>query len=679
MKNFSYLTEGNKAIPLMIMFESKMKNNNNYNFNIKGLKIAKSLMNFEEWDLNFKNEKNNIIEDEIEKLKENKKNLLFKNNLQKIILKEEKTLKLYCKKSNCHSFDFDIFSKNKNNDNNNNNDNCSINKSEYKLKNKLNKIPHPNNNNHIYKSMESSNIYSFDNNKNEKNSKLIVNSESSSIKDKNNNYLELINNYNKNYLDNYQDILNERNTFELKMHSYIMDLSKYLTDLKNNLNNLNNKDNTINNIRNNRRKSAASAIFGFTPKKEVKKKIMTRNEKLNILNYQLTDNLTIYNCKGAFNNIPRSNYVKQEKFFLNKDKIKRAEKEIEKTEKQLIKCIKSIKNYYLSILKKSTDIRKEGIIWVIKRLLRLNYIPKKNEFPEFIDEKIYNYAIKISNQKNQLYDLVKEYEELNSELLNEKEFFNLQKRINQILEENNNENTFNLNEYFKNDNKSNNSSSIKKRYYSANNNKKEINEDKSEDSYLNKKFTYLERKYNKYSNEIFISKLPEELQALLYFINNNINKLKENSDKKNIDKDSDWKNLSLKSKKHNTLEYNIKNIKLNKREIYSNKIKLKNRFFKLTEKEKWINSLKIRRKSVGDIMKQKKNNEEIEKKCMELFDISLDTYIKIERFIMLKLKINEINSKLKKEKINIEKYLISKKNTESYINICKFIFGNKIK
>jgi hypothetical protein len=157
------------------------------------------------------------------------------------------------------------------------------------------------------------------------------------IIDNDNNYLIKINKDDSNYLDNYQELINERKTFELKMHSYIMYLSKYLIELKNKLNDLYNQDsNTISYIKNNRRKSAASAFFGFTPKKEIKEKILKRNEKLIILNYQLTDNTLIFKDKGSLN-MPHINFTKKKISFFNKDKIGRTEREIDKTEKQLLK------------------------------------------------------------------------------------------------------------------------------------------------------------------------------------------------------------------------------------------------------------------------------------------------------------------------------------------------------
>ena len=602
---YSYKTEENKSSSLMMMLESTMKEKVSNNFNIKELKITKSLNNFQEWDLNYKNENIKYIEKEIDKIKFDKRNLLLKDSLEKILSKDDKTLKINYNKTNHHSFDFSTFSNIKNNN--------YISKPRYKLKNK---IPHPIN----HKKNISNNIHLL-NEKIEK--KLNINNDNS--------YLNKMNKDDSNYLDNYQDLIIERKTFELKMHSYIMDLSKHLIELKKKLNDLYNQDtNTINLIKNDRRKSAASALFGFTPKKEIKEKILKRNEKLIILNYQLTDNTLIFKDKSNLN-LPHINFNKRKNAIFNKDKIRRTEREIDKTEKQLLKCIKSLQNYYLDILKKSVDIREEGLIWVIRRLLRINYKPKKLDFPYFIDEKTYKYIMQISNLKNKLYDFMKENEQLNKELIEEKDFIILRNRINEILDFNEN------NISFINTRK-------RLRYYSANNK----NIDKNNELYKN--ISYLDNKFKQFTNNLSSLKLPEDIQNLLFFLNTNMEKPKENLDKKNF---NDLRNLSEKNKNKKDVllekkENIIKMLIQNKSEIYSNKIKLKNKFIKLKEKDSWNKDIKIRKKSVGDILQHKNINGEKENKFMELFNISLDTYKKIERYIIIKFKINYINLNIKK-------------------------------
>ena len=590
MKRHSLKTEGNNDLPLVFKLNFNAKNDKCNNCKIKGLKIEKSLSNFEKWDLNTRNEKiNNII----------KKN---------------------CEKTNNYSFDFKVFQN-------------DIDKKDIKLKS--NKISYPFNTNIAL---------NIKNRENKDNKRYKTDLPLENNKNNDNDFLD--NNFNDNnniyYIKNYQDVLNERKEYELKMHTCI----KNLTEINNNLNDLYNQKNKMK-----VRKSASSvSMFGFSPKIKIKEKTIKRKDKLNILNYQLTNDIPIFKCEGVFNNVTQSNIIKQENLNNNKQKIKIKEKDIKKTEKQLLKCVKSITNYYLNILKKSIDIRKEGMIWVVKRLLRLNYIPKKVDFPEFVDDKLYLFIINISRLKNELYDLINEHAKIKKELLSETDFINMQKLIKEIEE--NQENDL----------------IPKKRNYSADNSKYS-NKDNN-----NFQKSYLEKIYDKYYDKVLFNNLPEKIQVLLYFVKKNI-KLNKNLNKKNLNKNNHNKNIS------NTLSMknDKKNLLKKKSEIYSDKIKMKNRFMKLKDEEKWNKQLKLKRKNTVDYLKQKNIiNTEEKNKYMGGLNINIDTYKKIKEFIILKLKIENINSNLKKEISDTEKYLDSQKYKKSYEKINVFIFGNKI-
>jgi len=63
------------------------------------------------------------------------------------------------------------------------------------------------------------------------------------------------------------------------------------------------------------------------------------------------------------------------------------------------------KKYYLDILKKGNDTRKEGLSWVIKRLIELKVNLKEIIFPPFLDNEQIEYLInlsKLSFERNQL-------------------------------------------------------------------------------------------------------------------------------------------------------------------------------------------------------------------------------------------------------------------------------------
>ena len=209
-------------------------------------------------------------------------------------------------------------------------------------------------------------------------------------------------------------------------------------------------------------------------------------------------------------------------------------------------------------------------------------------------------------------------------------------------------------------------------YYSADNNKL-IKEDKN---YNNTNKSYLEKIFDKYYDNVLFNKMPENIQILLYFINDNI-KLNKNLNKKSFNKNNLNKNNSHENKL--SLKIMKKNIIKNKSEIYSDKIKMKNRFIKLKYENKLNKQLKIRKSSIVDYLNLKSIDKEEKKKYIEFININLDTYKKIEKYIILNLKIKKINSNLKKEISNIEQYLDTLKDLREYGKINDFIFGNKIK
>ena len=62
-----------------------------------------------------------------------------------------------------------------------------------------------------------------------------------------------------------------------------------------------------------------------------------------------------------------------------------------------INLVKSQRNYYLDLLKKGYDVRKEGLIWVVKRLLEIQTKLEYHHFPKFLDNNHIKYIIEMSN------------------------------------------------------------------------------------------------------------------------------------------------------------------------------------------------------------------------------------------------------------------------------------------
>ena len=58
---------------------------------------------------------------------------------------------------------------------------------------------------------------------------------------------------------------------------------------------------------------------------------------------------------------------------------------------------KEIRNYYLDILNKGYDIRNEGLVWVVKRLLEIQTKLDYHHFPKYLDKEQADYIIELAN------------------------------------------------------------------------------------------------------------------------------------------------------------------------------------------------------------------------------------------------------------------------------------------
>lgn len=71
--------------------------------------------------------------------------------------------------------------------------------------------------------------------------------------------------------------------------------------------------------------------------------------------------------------------------------------------------------YYLSLLKFGRDTRKDGLSWIIKRLMELNIPITHNIFPKFLDKEHINYLIKIGKleyEKTQIKSIIEALKEM---------------------------------------------------------------------------------------------------------------------------------------------------------------------------------------------------------------------------------------------------------------------------
>ena len=72
--------------------------------------------------------------------------------------------------------------------------------------------------------------------------------------------------------------------------------------------------------------------------------------------------------------------------------------------------MKSQRNYYLDLLKKGYDVRTEGLIWVVKRLLEIQTKLEYHHFPKFLDNSQIKYIIEMANlslEETQLKTILK--------------------------------------------------------------------------------------------------------------------------------------------------------------------------------------------------------------------------------------------------------------------------------
>ena len=157
----------------------------------------------------------------------------------------------------------------------------------------------------------------------------------------------------------------------------------------------------------------------------------------------LTDNILLHNCKERFSKIQLRSSINQINELKNKFQQKSKETkneeiegiEIKKTYDNQILILKNeIKNienkikenkesgikYYLNILKEGEDNRNVGLTWVVKRLLRLEYFPQINDFPYYINKKMYDYFIENAKNKNIILDCFQELGEIKKIIFSDK-------------------------------------------------------------------------------------------------------------------------------------------------------------------------------------------------------------------------------------------------------------------
>ena len=166
-------------------------------------------------------------------------------------------------------------------------------------------------------------------------------------------------------------------------------------------------------------------------KKEENKKINEMKKKVNIFSYknkkdnqnqkekENIDQKTIK--KNKLLKLQMNNALILEKIA----KIKKQKKEIEEKIKQnsnklteiqlknkrakanFTEKVQMLSEYYFQILKKGIDVRKNGLSWVVVKLMELNAYIDKNHFPPFLNDSEISYLMRVGVKTFELSELVK--------------------------------------------------------------------------------------------------------------------------------------------------------------------------------------------------------------------------------------------------------------------------------
>ena len=159
-----------------------------------------------------------------------------------------------------------------------------------------------------------------------------------------------------------------------------------------------------------RRKSSDSNIYHFTSEKKKFKR--NYNLVLRRKNTIIFNNLSKIKKKRKelLEEIEKNNEDIKEKLFIFK-----------KTKAQFNEKVKFLKEYYYQILRQGIDVRKDGLSWIIVKLMELNAFIDKNHFPKFLSSSEINYLMKLGIKQYELNELIKLFQIFKNKQKNLKE------------------------------------------------------------------------------------------------------------------------------------------------------------------------------------------------------------------------------------------------------------------
>ena len=245
----------------------------------------------------------------------------------------------------------------------------------------------------------------------------------------------------KSSVDYYKDVMRDKIKVEEFLRNDLADLSQQIYDKKNmkkklaiNINKIINKINNIEFEKKNYYENQNEKIKFFEENQNFyfdinnnnnKRKKNKNNSSKNLINeYKNNFNEKISNkekkiynkreiqkLKTNFNNFLIS--LNTKKIELNKElktlqnNVKIIEEEIKKIKVRISSRIIEQRKYFFDILKKGIDVRKEGLSWVIIKLIELNGFFEESKFPKFLNNSQIDYLLKISYKQYELNELLK--------------------------------------------------------------------------------------------------------------------------------------------------------------------------------------------------------------------------------------------------------------------------------
>ena len=269
----------------------------------------------------------------------------------------------------------------------------------------------------------------------------------------------------------YNKVIKDKIKYENQMREELININNEIINKKfekkslvNNLNDLYNEHNLIIKNYNDQINAQKKQILKFqqiyeNQNKKILKNFLkeTKNEKFYRNTKATKMNNEFYNKLKHLKTIHKNELENLlEKKTKNLENIKIIDKEIEYYKQVNDELIKEHKVYYMDILKKGYDSRKEGLVWVVKNLLEINTNLDYHHFPKFLTHEDIDYLInlaKIILEENQLNIILKCLKDKQKEL-NFKENFNRYSQIEIFLEKfgnkNNDKKKININTEYSN-------------------------------------------------------------------------------------------------------------------------------------------------------------------------------------------------------------------------------------